>query len=69
MSRMPRLTGGDEEMALSRTGFEVVRQRGSHLILKHEDGQCARKCYDRYTRNVSNAEVVLRIRAYKNIKK
>ena len=39
MSRLPRLTGQEVIQALSRTGFEVVRQRGSHVFLKHVDGR------------------------------
>lgn len=38
MSRLPKLTGEDVVRALSRGGFEVMRQRGSHLFLKHSDG-------------------------------
>jgi predicted RNA binding protein YcfA (HicA-like mRNA interferase family) len=39
MNRLPRLTGQEVARALSRSGFEVVRQRGSHLFLKHVDGR------------------------------
>ena len=39
MSRLPRLTGQEVVQALSRAGFEVLRQRGSHLFLKHADGR------------------------------
>ena len=39
MSRLPRLTGQEMARALSRAGFEAVRQRGSHLFLKHVDGR------------------------------
>ena len=39
MSRLPRLTGQEVVWALSRAGFEVLRQRGSHLFLKHSDGR------------------------------
>jgi len=39
MSRLPRLTGQEVVQALSRAGFEVLRQRGSHLFLKHLDGR------------------------------
>ena len=39
MSRLPRLTGQEAAQALSRAGFEVLRQRGSHLFLKHADGR------------------------------
>ena len=39
MSRLPGVTGQEIVRALSRVGFEVVRQRGSHLFLKHADGR------------------------------
>jgi predicted RNA binding protein YcfA (HicA-like mRNA interferase family) len=39
MSRLPRLTGHEVVQALSRAGFGVVRQRGSHLFLRHADGR------------------------------
>ncbi len=39
MSRLPRLTGQEVVQILSRAGFEVLRQRGSHLFLKHADGR------------------------------
>ena len=41
MSRLPRLTGQGVVWALSRIGFEVVRQRGNSSLsnLKHADGR------------------------------
>ena len=39
MSHIPRLTGQEVVRALSRVGFVVLRQRGSHLFLKHADGR------------------------------
>ena len=39
MSRLPWLTGQEMARALSKAGFEVVRQRGSHLFLRHVDGR------------------------------
>ena len=39
MTRMPRLTGDRVVRCLRRAGFEVVRRRGSHLMLKHQDGR------------------------------
>lgn len=39
MSRLPSLTGQEVIVALSRAGFEAVRQRGSHVSLKHADGR------------------------------
>jgi predicted RNA binding protein YcfA (HicA-like mRNA interferase family) len=39
MSRLPRLTGQEVVRALSKAGFEVLRQRGSRVFLKHADGR------------------------------
>lgn len=39
MNRLPRLTGQQAVRALSRAGFEVLRQRGSHVFLRHPDGR------------------------------
>ncbi|MDQ3001818.1 MAG: type II toxin-antitoxin system HicA family toxin [Fibrobacterota bacterium] len=34
MTRLPRLSGEEIIKALERMGFEQVRQKGSHVILK-----------------------------------
>jgi predicted RNA binding protein YcfA (HicA-like mRNA interferase family) len=34
MTHLPRLSGEDIIKALKRMGFEPVRQRGSHVVLK-----------------------------------
>ena len=39
MSRMPRITGSDLIAALARAGFRVLRVKGSHHFLRHEDGR------------------------------
>jgi len=39
VSRLPALTGRQIVRALERTGFEVARQRGSHVLLRHPDGR------------------------------
>jgi len=39
MSRLPRLTGSEVVRALQKAGFEIVRQRGSHIYLRHADGR------------------------------
>jgi len=39
MSRLPILAGRKVIRALEQIGFEVVRQKGSHVRLKHEDGR------------------------------
>ena len=33
MQKLPRLSGKEIIKALSKTGFEISRQRGSHVIL------------------------------------
>ncbi len=39
MSRAPRLTGSDLIAALKKAGFAVMRIKGSHHFLGHEDGR------------------------------
>jgi predicted RNA binding protein YcfA (HicA-like mRNA interferase family) len=39
MSRSPRITGSGLIAALAKDGFQVVRVRGSHHFLRHEDGR------------------------------
>lgn len=39
MTRLPRITGKQLIAKLKRLGFEVVRVRGSHYLLKHPDGR------------------------------
>ena len=39
MTRAPRATGAEIVAALGRSGFEVVRIRGSHHFLRHSDGR------------------------------
>ena len=39
MSRSPRVTGADLIAVLNRFGFEVIRIKGSHHILRHQDGR------------------------------
>ena len=39
MSRLPRLTGSRVVRALQKANFEIVRQRGSHIYLRHADGR------------------------------
>ena len=37
MSGLPRLSGQDCVKALSRVGFYLKRQEGSHLVLRRDD--------------------------------
>ena len=39
MTRLPRLKGKELIRILERLGFEVVRSRGSHFLLRHPDGR------------------------------
>ena len=39
MPRLPILSGRKVIRALEQIGFEVVRQKGSQVRLKHEDGR------------------------------
>jgi predicted RNA binding protein YcfA (HicA-like mRNA interferase family) len=39
MSRNPRVTGHDLVAALGKMGFSVLRVKGSHHFLHHEDGR------------------------------
>jgi predicted RNA binding protein YcfA (HicA-like mRNA interferase family) len=39
MTRLPRLKGKELIRILERLGFEVVRTRGSHFLLRHPDGR------------------------------
>jgi predicted RNA binding protein YcfA (HicA-like mRNA interferase family) len=39
MTRLPRLKGKELIRILEKIGFEVVRSRGSHFLLRHPDGR------------------------------
>ncbi|MBC8456687.1 MAG: type II toxin-antitoxin system HicA family toxin [Deltaproteobacteria bacterium] len=39
MSKLPILSGREVIKILSKIGFEVVRQRGSHVYLRYADGR------------------------------
>lgn len=39
MSKIPSITGKSLLAALKRAGFEVIRIKGSHHFLRHEDGR------------------------------
>jgi predicted RNA binding protein YcfA (HicA-like mRNA interferase family) len=39
MSRTPRVTGAEVIAALGKVGFSVLRVKGSHHFLRHEDGR------------------------------
>lgn len=39
MAKLPSLTGEELIVALQKIGFCVVRQKGSHIRMKHEDNR------------------------------
>jgi predicted RNA binding protein YcfA (HicA-like mRNA interferase family) len=39
MTRLPRLKGKEVVRALEKAGFVAVRIRGSHVFMKHDDGE------------------------------
>ena len=39
MPKLPRLKGKEVIAAFKKAGFEVVRTKGSHHILRHPDGR------------------------------
>jgi predicted RNA binding protein YcfA (HicA-like mRNA interferase family) len=39
MTRLPRLKGKEITRILERTGFQIVRTKGSHNFLRHPDGR------------------------------
>ena len=39
MTRLPPVSGRDLVTALGRKGFQVIRVKGSHHVLRHEDGR------------------------------
>ena len=38
--KLPIVSGEKIVRALEKAGFQVVRQRGSHVFLRHPDGRC-----------------------------
>ncbi|MBN2570958.1 MAG: type II toxin-antitoxin system HicA family toxin [Ignavibacteriales bacterium] len=39
MPKLPRLSGKELIRIIEKIGFKIVRIKGSHYILKHEDGR------------------------------
>jgi predicted RNA binding protein YcfA (HicA-like mRNA interferase family) len=39
MTRLPRVKGRELIRTLEKLGFEIVRTRGSHFLLRHPDGR------------------------------
>lgn len=39
MTRLPRLKGKEIIRILQRAGFQIIRTKGSHVFLRHQDGR------------------------------
>ena len=39
MSKLPQISANEFIKILEKIGFKVVRQKGSHVFLRHEDGR------------------------------
>ena len=39
MPKLPALTGNEVINVLKKVGFQVMRQKGSHVRMQHEDGR------------------------------
>ena len=39
MSRTPRVSGPELAAALAKAGFAILRIKGSHYFLRHQDGR------------------------------
>lgn len=39
MPKLPALTGNELVNILEKIGFQIVRQKGSHIRIQHEDGR------------------------------
>lgn len=46
MPKLPRVSGQDVIDALRRLGFEAVRQRGSHVVMRRGDSGCVVPLHD-----------------------
>jgi len=39
MSKLPQITAKGLIKVLFKVGFEIIRQKGSHIFLRHNDGR------------------------------
>jgi predicted RNA binding protein YcfA (HicA-like mRNA interferase family) len=39
MPKLPALRGNEVIRVLGKVGFQAIRQKGSHVRMKHEDGR------------------------------
>jgi predicted RNA binding protein YcfA (HicA-like mRNA interferase family) len=40
MPKLPRISGSDAMRALQRLGFQIARQKGSHIVLRRGSSGC-----------------------------
>lgn len=40
MPKLPHVSGAEAIRALQRLGFEIVRQKGSHIVMRHGSAGC-----------------------------
>ena len=40
MPKLPRISGAEAVRALQRLGFEIARQRGSHIVMRRGASGC-----------------------------
>ena len=40
MPKLPRISGSEAMRALERLGFEVTRQKGSHIVMRRGSSGC-----------------------------
>lgn len=40
MPKLPRISGSDAVRALQRLGFQVARQKGSHIVMRRGSSGC-----------------------------
>jgi predicted RNA binding protein YcfA (HicA-like mRNA interferase family) len=40
MLKLPRVSGAEPVRALQRLGFEIARQRGSHIVMRRGSAGC-----------------------------
>jgi predicted RNA binding protein YcfA (HicA-like mRNA interferase family) len=40
MPKLPRISGAEAVRALQRLGFEIVRQKGSHIVMRRGASGC-----------------------------
>jgi len=39
MAKLPQISANDLIKIFSKIGFKIIRQAGSHIFLRHEDGR------------------------------